>query len=158
MPLQSVYLESSVISYLTGRNSRDLIITAHQQVTRDWWAQRGSFQLFVSDYVLAEISTGDAEQALLRLQQASEAAILESSVRTEQLADTLLLANALPAKARLDALHIAICAVQNIDYLLTWNCKHIANAKTMSLIERVCVQNSFKCPRLCTPLELTKDE
>jgi predicted nucleic acid-binding protein len=149
-----VYVESSVISYLAARPSRDLVVAAHQQVTREWWDQSKAFDLCISNFVIAEISSGDESQARSRIEYIVDALVLESSHAVEALADLLIAKKAVPAKARLDALHISVCAVHGIDYLLTWNCKHIANAKTMSLIENICTEAGYQCPRLCTPLEL----
>lgn len=149
-----VYLESSVISYMTARISRDLVVAAHQQITRDWWESASAFELCISDYVLAEISTGDEGLARIRVELVSDALLLQTNADAETLADQLILQKSVPAKARLDALHIAVCALNGIDYLLTWNCKHIANAQTMHLIEKTCVASGYACPRLCTPLEL----
>lgn len=150
-----VYLETSVISYMTARTSRDLVVAAHQRVTRDWWElAAAAFELCISDYVLAEISTGDEGLARLRVEKVASALLLQTNTDVEDLADQLILQKAVPPKARLDALHIAVCAVNGIDYLLTWNCKHIANAQTMHLIEKACFALGYACPRLCTPLEL----
>ena len=149
-----VYLESSVVSYMTARTSRDLVVAAHQQITRDWWESASAFELCISDYVLAEISTGDEDLARTRVQLVSDALLLQANADVEALADQLILQKSVSAKARLDALHIAVCALNGIDYLLTWNCKHIANAQTMHLIEKTCATSGYACPRLCTPLEL----
>ncbi len=149
-----VYVESSVISYLAARPSRDLVVAAHQQVTREWWDQSDAFELCISNFVIAEISSGDEAQARSRIECIVDALVLDSSQSVEALADLLVANKAVPTKARLDALHISVCAVHGIDYLLTWNCKHIANAKTMSLIENICTEAGYQCPRLCTPLEL----
>jgi predicted nucleic acid-binding protein len=149
-----IYIESSVISYLTSRTSRDLVVAAHQQVTLDFWESVGRFDMCISAFVVAEVSKGDEERAQTRMNLIASAAMLETSPDVEELADALIEQKSVPAKARLDALHIAVCAVHGVDYLLTWNCKHIANAQTMSLIENTCAELGYPCPRLCTPLEL----
>ena len=149
-----VYVESSIISYLVARPSRDLVVAAHQQVTQDWWNQSGTFELCISNYVVAEISSGDVALARSRIERTSGATMLKTSIDVEQLADRLIDEKCVPSKARLDSLHIAVCAIHSIEYLLTWNCKHIANAQTMRLIENCCAAAGYQCPRLCTPLEL----
>jgi hypothetical protein len=152
-----VYIESSVISYMTSRISNNLLIAAHQQVTLDWWDTAQRFELCISDYLLVEIGKGDAALVQTQLALTTDAILLDTSTEVEQLADALITRKAVPAKARLDALHIAVCAVNAIDYLLTWNCKHIANAQTMNLIDQVCEDLGYRCPRLCTPLELMEN-
>ncbi len=87
----------------------------------------------------------------------ANATLLQTSPEVEALADALIAQKSVPAKARLDALHIAVCAIHSVDYLLTWNCKHIANAQTMHLIENTCAELGYACPRLCTPLELLEN-
>jgi hypothetical protein len=149
-----VYIESSVISYMTARPSRDVIVAAHQQVTLNFWETVGRFDVCISEYLIAEIGKGDESQARIRLGLVSGATFLESNAQVEALADALVEQKSVPRKARLDALHIAVCAVHGLDFLLTWNCKHIANAQTMALIENTCTTQGYRCPRLCTPLEL----
>jgi predicted nucleic acid-binding protein len=152
-----IYIESSVISYLTSRTSRDLVVAAHQQVTLDFWERIDQFDMCISAYLIAEISKGDDERAQTRMGLIASATLLETSPEVEVLADALIEQKSVPAKARLDALHIAVCAVHGLEYLLTWNCKHIANAQTMSLIENTCSELGYRCPRLCTPLELLEN-
>ena len=150
-----VYVETSVISYLTSRPSRDLIVAAHQEITRDWWAtQRGEFDLYVSDAVRQEATMDDSEAAIQRLVWVDSMPTLE--IRSEALALSMALikATALPAKAEVDALHIAIAAYEGMDFVLTWNFKHIANAQQASKVRQVCATFGVKCPQLCSPLEL----
>jgi predicted nucleic acid-binding protein len=153
----SVYLETSVISYLTARPTRDLVRTAHQQITREWWAKRDAFDLYVSQYVLDEAAAGDAGAAALRLEALRDVPLLELTEDVTTLGDRLLRAAALPAKARIDALHIAAAAVNGLDYLLTWNCTHIANATMRLKIESICRSLDIEPPIICTPLELLEE-
>jgi hypothetical protein len=111
----------------------------------------------VSAYLIAEISKGDDERAQTRMSLIASATLLETSPEVEALADALIEQKSVPAKARLDALHIVVCAVHGLEYLLTWNWKHIANAQTMGLIENTCSELGYRCPRLCTPLELLEN-
>ncbi|MFO0925621.1 MAG: type II toxin-antitoxin system VapC family toxin [Gemmataceae bacterium] len=150
-----VYLETSVVSYLTARPSRDVVIAGHQQVTREWWDnQRQHFELCVSQLVLTEAAAGDAQAARDRLAILHSLMVLETTTTALELARALVQAGALPAKAVDDALHIAVAAVHAIPYLLTWNCRHLANATMRPMIESVCAANGVKAPVICTPEEL----
>ena len=153
-----VYLETSVVSYLASRQSRDLIVAAHQALTIEWWeARRQDFELVASVYVIEECAQGDTDAARRRLALIQGVAILPVSAQSESLATALLAGSALPAHARLDALHIACAALNGVDYLLTWNCKHIANFERLPAVERICRENGFEPPRICTPAELMGD-
>jgi predicted nucleic acid-binding protein len=150
-----VYLETSVISYLAARPSGDLITAANQRLSHDWWmSQRQFFELFISPSVIEEISRGNAEVSERRLNYVTDTTELELTDVVEQLAYLLVAKGGLPKKALIDAFHVAFAAVWGIEYLLTWNCTHIANAITRPLIESLCKQAGFTAPRLCTPTEL----
>ena len=151
------YIETSIVSYLTARQSRDLVVAAHQQVTRDWWARRGAFELFASQFVLDEATAGDEGAAASRRAALVETAVLEVTEEAILLAETLITGGGLPAQARIDALHVAMAAVHGMDYLLTWNCRHIANATLRGKIEELCREAGFEPPIICTPLELRKE-
>ena len=153
----TVYIETSIVSYLTAWRSRDLVRAAHQQVTRDWWAARGSFELFTSQFVLDEAAAGDEGQAASRLAALENTVLLEVTEDGIGLAENLVASGALPPKARVDALHIGMAAVHGMDYLLTWNCKHIANASLRGRIEDLCRAAGFEPPIICTPLELVRE-
>jgi len=149
----TVYLETSIISYLAARPSRDVISAGHQQTTHDWWsAERGNFSVYASPLVLREASAGDATAASARLQGVPLWAITHEA---EKLSELLIQRAALPSKAAADALHIATAAFHRASFLLTWNCKHIANAIKRPLIERICRECGYEPPILCTPEELT---
>ena len=153
--MSSVYIETSIISYLTARVSRDLIVAGHQQMTEEWWSvQRNRFELWASELVVEEASAGDASAAAERLKVLNTIEMLDITEEAGFLATALIERGSLPAKASADALHIAIAAVHNVDYLLTWNCKHIANAEIRPVIESVCRNMGFIPPILCTPEEL----
>ena len=154
-----LYLETSVVSYLALRPSRDLIVAAHQALSLEWWdARRRDFHIVASVYVLEECAQGDADAAQRRLALIEDVAIVPVSAQTEALAAALLAGSALPREARLDALHIACAALNGVDYLLTWNCKHIANFERLPAVERICRDNGYEPPRICTPAELMGDE
>ncbi|MGH9947489.1 MAG: type II toxin-antitoxin system VapC family toxin [Pyrinomonadaceae bacterium] len=152
---ETVYIETTVVSYLTAWLSRDLIRAAHQQITQEWWHnRREDFEIFVSEFVINEASAGDAEAAGKRLAALENVALLDVTLAVENLAKMLIADKALPPRAATDALHIAVAAVHGIDYLLSWNCKHIANAEMQDTIEKVCRESGCKCPKICTPEEL----
>jgi predicted nucleic acid-binding protein len=153
--MESVYLETTFISYLVARPSRDLIVAGHQQITHDWWdTRRGDYELCVSQLVLQEAGDGDAQAANERLAVLATMTLLEIKEQAVDLADDLVQAGALPPKAENDALHIAVAAVHRIPYLLTWNCRHMANATMRTQIETVCASKGFKAPIICTPEEM----
>jgi hypothetical protein len=159
IPIQPrVYLETTVPSYLTAWLSRDLIRAAHQQITREWWERRrADFELFISQLVLRECRAGDPDAAAERLKVLLDLPLLEETEEAVALAAALVAQAALPDRASADALHIAIAAANGIEYLLTWNCTHIANAELRGQIEAVCREHGFEPPVICTPEELLRE-
>jgi hypothetical protein len=149
-----VYIETTIVSYLTAWPSRDLIRAAHQQLTKEWWSRRERFELYVSEAVLNEAADGDPTAAAERLVALQGVTVLEAGEEAGDLAQRLLGDRALPAKAAVDAVHIAIAAVNGMKYLLTWNCKHIANAVTRDTIAESCRRAGWTAPTICTPEEL----
>jgi hypothetical protein len=150
-----IYLETTIPSYLTARPSRDLVTAAHQQITREWWdTRRHAFDLFVSQMILDEASAGDPDAAAQRLAVLAPLPLLNPRAEGADLAQALIEQVPLPIGAAADALHIAIAVVNGMDYLLTWNCTHIANAALRSQIETVCRRAGFEVPIICTPDEL----
>ncbi len=155
MMTERVYIETTVVSYLTARPHRDVVVAGHQQITREWWDTRSaSYHLCISQLVLKEAGAGDAQAARERLEVLQSMTLLETSDEALDLAKELIRAGALPAKAADDALHIAVAAQNGISYLLTWNCRHIANATMRPLIEAACAAKGLKAPIICTPEEL----
>ena len=128
--LLKVYIETTIVSYLTARPSRDLILAAHQQITIEWWEnRRADFDLYTSQFVIHESSAGEAAMTQKRLDALDGIALLAVSQEALDLARSLVEKGPIPEKAKVDALHIAVAASNGMDYLLTWNCKHIANAE-----------------------------
>jgi len=126
---QKVYIETSVISYLTSKPSRDLIIAAHQQITYDWWNTiKPNAECYISQFVIDEIQKGDSEAAQFRLKAIENLLILEVNDNIKNLAKKYQELLNLPEKSKLDAFHLAIAVIHRIDYLMSWNCKHIAAA------------------------------
>jgi predicted nucleic acid-binding protein len=153
-----VYLETTIVSYLTGRPNRDIRIRAHQQATRRWWrTRRMDFRTFVSPLVWDEAAAGDAAAARRRLRLLRGVPVLAISDPVKRLAAYLLQRGAVPDIAEVDAAHIALAAVHGMEYLLTWNCKHIANAAKRDEIEEACSQLGFRSAIICTPEELLED-
>ena len=150
-----VYLETSVISYLTARPSRDIVVLAHQQLTRDWWTtERHAFELYTSEIVAAEAEKGDRDAARARLDILRETQLLAANTASESLVPILLKETGLPAKALADMSHIALATVHGLQFLLTWNCKHIANANILRTVARTCRRRGYELPVICTPEEL----
>jgi predicted nucleic acid-binding protein len=159
MAKPTVYLETTVISYATSRASRDLLVAARQQITQEWFACGAqAYQLFVSQIVVREASSGDEEAARARIALLEGLPLLAVTDAVGSLAEKLVGIGAIPTKATEDALHIAVAAVHGVDFLLTWNCKHIANAAMRQAIERICRDADYEPPVICTPEELTSDD
>src|SRR5882672_1070679 len=151
----AVYLETTFISYLVARDTSDVVRQAQQQITRQWWTDcRSHFEIFSSQFVIDESSAGDPSAAAERLAILAAIDLLAITPDADPLAQRLLSAGALPSKARLDALHIAVAAVNGMQYLLTWNCRHFANAALRPTIEDACSAAGFQPPIICTPYEL----
>jgi hypothetical protein len=156
--MKTVYIETSIVSYLTARPSRSILAAAWQQSTEDWWTfQRSRFELFTSELVVKEAEQGDTEAAQRRI--AALAGIQQLAITDEvsSLAANLLDEGALPSIAADDAMHVAVAAYHGVDYLLTWNCRHIDNAEKKPVIRSVCASKGFPCPEICTPMELMGD-
>lgn len=152
-----VYIETSVISYLTARPSNDLRAMANQNATVEWWETQGSkYDLVISEFVIAEASLGHPEAAKRRLDAVKDVMELQATEEVQTLGKALINSGALPAKAEIDAYHVAVAAVNGVEYLITWNCTHIANAHTRPKIEAACRALAYEPPITCTPDELTE--
>jgi hypothetical protein len=153
-----IYLETTIGSYLSAWPSRDLVTAAHQQITREWWqARHQEFELFISQIVMQEARGGDPDAAARRLEILEALPLLELTEEATALARELVEQVPLPEKAAVDALHIALAVVHGMDYLLTWNCTHIANATLRNKIEAVCRSKGYEPPVICTPEELAEE-
>ncbi len=153
--MKSVYIETSIISYLAARPSRDLIIAAHQRLTHDWWQCRDKYEMVVSELVVTEASRGDAFAAEQRLALLDGVHRLAISEQAHIFAQQLIFVKLVPKNEMADALHIAVAAASGIDFLLTWNCAHIANAAIRPKIEDWFRIHSITPPTICTPEELS---
>ena len=150
-----VYIESSVISYLTSRPSADPIKSAWQSVTAQWWNTKlEQVTACISPYVIEEVCAGDPDAARQRIDMIRPLTVLDSNVEVEALAEFLLLGGGLPPKARFDALHIACAAFHNVNVVMTWNFKHIANPAQLPVMRGLCAARGYRLPELVSPLEM----
>jgi hypothetical protein len=152
---EKVYIESSVISYYAAKPSRDLIVAAHQQITHEWWEiVRPQVKCFISPFVIQEISLGDEEAAKKRNNAIRDFPVLELNREIQDLAQKYFAALKIPDKAKLDASHLAVAVWHEMDYVLSWNCKHIVSGKVKKVLEEINAKLNLKTPILCTPEEL----
>jgi hypothetical protein len=153
--METVYIETTVVSYLTAQPSRDVRVAGHQQTTQLWWAKRrGEFECFVSKMVIDEISDGDPVEAGKRLDAVKDIFVIQVTGEVAVLTRAIMAGGALPPKAVADATHVAAAAVQGIDFLITWNCKHLANAQIVRKVNSICTNLGYRMPVICTPDEL----
>ena len=158
MTKPAVYIETSIVSYLTARPSRDLIAAAQQTMTREWWRDAPErFVLVASELVFTEAGAGDADAARARLAALETVTRLDTTRDAEALTRRLLELGAFPREAAADAAHVAVAATNRVDYLLTWNLRHIANAAVRPRIERACRKAGCEPPVICTPNELMEE-
>lgn len=149
------YVETTVFSYLAARPSRDLVVAAHQQVTREWWdTRRRGFDLFISQVVVREAGAGDEEAKARRLELLQGLPLVAITDEAVQLAAALIGGALLPPKATDDALHLALATVHGMDFLLTWNCRHLANAELAFPIREELARRGYPPLVICTPEEL----
>jgi predicted nucleic acid-binding protein len=152
---ETVYLETSVVSYYTSWPSRDIIVLAHQEITREWWSKSMKrFDVFISEVVIEESSLGDPIAAKKRLEELKNFPHLELNDKVEQMAQVYVEKLNIPEKALRDAVHLSVSCVHNIDYLVTWNCTHLANAEIIKRLIRINNSYNIKTPIICTPEEL----
>jgi len=150
-----LYLETTIPSYYVARPSRDVIRTGQQKLTIDWWNTRlNDFEIYVSEEVIDEVSSGDQMMAKQRIELLRPFKLLATTDKVIELAEALIHGGPLPKKAARDAAHIALSAVHGMHFLLTWNCTHIANAEMFTKMHEICLAHDLKCPVICTPGEL----
>ena len=159
MPKPKIYLETTVVSVLTARPTRDVVQTALQQITREWWEQRRlRYDLCIAELVLIEAARGDRDAARRRLEMLAGIPQLTALPAAEGLAQLIVTETRLPINKAADAAHIAIAATHRIDFLLTWNCAHLANPVLEPAVRRICEQAGFVCPVICTPHQMLELE
>ncbi len=158
----TVYIETTIPSFLTSRPSSDLVVAGKQEVTRQWWENRkNNYHLFVSQFLLDEVSGGNPEVAQKRIKVVEGIDLLEVDDEVIRVVKMIMSSGLLPAKAETDAAHIAVASRHGIDFLITWNCTHIANAEIMSKLNYIVAETGYFLPTICTPDELfggTKNE
>jgi len=153
-----IYIETTISSYLAALPSRDLLQAARQQITQDWWNnKRQNYDLCISEIVIDEAAAGDAAAAERRLSYLKDLPLLELTVAVNKVAKAIMQSGLLPRKATRDAIHIGVSSVHGIDILLTWNCRHIANAAIMKELSAIVAACGYELPILCTPEELLGD-
>lgn len=155
----TIYIETTVISYLAAHPSRDIIVQAHQQITWEWWkAQRLNYELYISGVLLQEIMKGDIDAVTRRKSFIKDLAVLDISDEVRNLAVELTKFLNLPQRAELDALHLSFAIEYGIDYFLTWNCSHLANGRIISKLKEFELKESRIVPVIVTPEELIGGE
>ena len=153
------YIETTIVSYLSAQPSRDVVIAGHQQITRDWWQMAAErFELVASQLVADEANAGDPSAASRRLAALESVRFLDATDDALALAQELIRSGAISETSPEDAAHIAIAVVNGVEYIVTWNCRHIANAALRSKIERVCRDGGYEPAIICTPDELMEPE
>jgi predicted nucleic acid-binding protein len=156
--MQKLYIETSVVSYYVSDRSENIRIASRQISTIDMWKNLPRFEVFISDVVVEEALKGNHKQANLRLEAIKDFKVLEINHGTEELAKLLLLKNAIPHNSPEDALHIAVAAVNTIDFIVTWNFKHINNPLMRNKIRGTIEDAGYKCPVICSPEELLGED
>jgi hypothetical protein len=153
-----IYIESTIPSYVVARPARDLLQAARQQLTRDWWdLKRQAHELFTSQVVLDEIAAGEAAMASQRLALLDGLPMVRATEDAEALTQRILDSGVLPTSADRDAAHIALATVYELDILLSWNCRHIANAFLQARLRRLADAAGYTLPVICTPEELLEN-
>ena len=151
----TLYLETTIPSYLTAWASRDHVRAAHQAITKEWWRKRRrDFDLQISQLVADECAAGDPKAAAARLVTLAEIVRLDINEKAITLAEEIIRGHALPARAAKDALHVAIAASHGVHFLLPWNCTHLNNGEIYPKIKLLCESNGCTCPVIVTPAEL----
>ena len=154
-----IYIESTIPSYVVARPARDLLQAARQQITKDWWdLKRDRHEFFASQVVLDEIAFGEAIMAQLRLEILQAIPLLQVTDEVKELARKVLTSRLLPATAQPDATHIALASAHQMDILLSWNCRHIANAAIQARLRRLVEAAGYSLPVICTPEELMEND
>jgi len=152
--MDTIYIETSIVSHATAWPSSDIQIAAIQYQAREWWAnERGKFDLVTSQLVITEASAGDPSAAADRIELLDGLPLLPITIDAQILADSILSASLMPQKAAADALHVAVAAVAGVEYLLTQNCRHIANAHVLPQVYQLLDDAGFGQLLICTPAE-----
>ena len=155
----SIFIETTIPSYYVSRPSRNLLQFARQELTREWWdARRHEFDLFTSQLVLDEASEGESAKASERLELLSGLELLDITEEVEALAANLIRSGIVPSVAARDAFHLAAAGVHRMNFLLTWNCKHIANPFIADRLQSCFSSMGIHLPNICTPEQFFTDD
>jgi len=158
LQMETIYIETTIVSYLVANPSRDLILTAHQEITREWWREeRARYRCVTSEEVLREVSLGDPAMSRRRVEALSEIPVLRVDDAVRLLAKELVQERLLPPAVISDALHAAVASLHKVDYLLTWNCRHLANPHLQKGLRTFIAGRGLVLPEICTPIELAGD-
>ncbi|MFZ2658559.1 MAG: type II toxin-antitoxin system VapC family toxin [Victivallales bacterium] len=155
---RKIYIETSVVSYLVSRPSKDVVVAGHQAATRDFWESIRNYDVFISDIVVQEAADGNETQAKMRLEALSGIPVIEIDDHVKTLAKKLIQGRAVPEKFIEDAFHIAVAAKHGMDVIVTWNFSHINNPFTRMMVRQIIENNGFACPEICSPDEFMGDE
>jgi hypothetical protein len=155
LQMETIYIETTIVSYLVANPSQDLILTAHQELTREWWREeRGLYRCVTSEEVIREASLGDPTMSRRRLESLSEMPVLRVDDAVRLLAKELVQERLLPPTVISDALHAAVASLHKVDYLLTWNCRHLANPHLQKGLRTFMAARRLVLPEICTPIDL----
>jgi hypothetical protein len=153
--METIYIETTVVSYLVANPSRDSILAAHQQLTRQWWQnKRERYRCVTSEEVLKEAGMGDVEMRRRRMETLAGLPVLKADESARKLAEAILAERLLPPAAASDAIHAAIAAQNGVNILLTWNCRHLANPHLLAKLRTFMASHGLVLPEVCTPIEL----
>jgi hypothetical protein len=154
-----VYIETTVVSYLTAKPSRDIMIAGHQEATRELWTKLSSkYESYVSALVFEEAGKGDPSQAQMRLSAIANFPMLDIDDESRSLAEKIIIKKGIPSEYPEDALHIAVAAVNGIEVILTWNFAHLNNPFTRKKVRKIIETEDYVCPEICSPEELLEVE
>ena len=153
--METVYIETTVVSYLVANPSRDALLAAHQQLTRQWWQdERRRYECVTSPEVFREAALGDAVMSRRRLEALAGLTVIAVDESARGLTRKLMATGILPAAAGSDALHAVVASQHGIQILLTWNCRHLANPHVTGRLRAFMQQHGLVLPEICTPVEL----
>jgi hypothetical protein len=153
--METVYIETTIVSYLVANPSRDPILAAHQTLTRQWWQEeRLRYECVTSEEVLREAVLGDAEMSQRRAEALQGLMVLMVDDAARDLARGLLAEKVFPPAATSDAIHAVVASLRNVNILLTWNCRHLANPHLLGKLREFVGRHGLTLPEICTPIEL----
>lgn len=152
--MDTVYIETSIVSHATAWPSADLATAVLQDEAKRWMdEQRPLYEVVTSQLVIDEAGMGDADAAARRLEMLDGILVLPANPDADAVADEIICRSLMPPNARIDALHVATAALAGVQYLLTQNCKHIANAHELPRVYRLLDELGLSGVLICTPIE-----